>query len=426
MVVQEQARALGPAGGSSGRGVRFRACLGACVAIAAGAFAPAASAQSPPVVFAPTGAEQSYVVPPGVSLVSIEAIGAPGGDGCGGAAGGLGAAVSAELAVSPGSILYVEVGAEGPPGALPGPSCSTSPSSAFNGGGTLGVVGGGGGGGASDVRTVPAAEAGALGSRLIVAAGGGGAGSGGSVPGGAGGNAGGDGGGSLAGGGADLSGPGAAGAADPGCTTSALPAAFGTGGAGASDFPANGGGGGGGGYWGGGGGGCDGNFGSGGGGGASYVAPQAGDASAVTTTAAPPSVTITPIEPPAPPQGPSGPAGPTGPQGPGGPQGQPGSPGRPGASQPLVVSILSASLRARPGARLTLRYLATAPAAVQVAIRRGGRTVARVRGRAKAGTNTLTVRAPRVGARYTLALSARADGRTATDGVRLAVRRPRR
>ena len=111
MVVQsEHAQAMGLQGGSLGSRVRFRACLGACVAIAAGAFAPVASAQSPSVVFSATGAEQAYVVTPGVSLVSVEAIGAPGGGGCGGAAGGLGARVTAELAVSPGSVLMSKWG----------------------------------------------------------------------------------------------------------------------------------------------------------------------------------------------------------------------------------------------------------------------------------------------------------------------------
>ena len=156
-----------------GRIARYRACAGACLAGVAVFFAvavvPVANAQAP-VVFSPTGAEQSYVVPPDVSLVSIEAIGAAGGAHCGGGAGGLGAQVSAELAVSPGSVLYVEVGDVGAPGVLPGGVCSTTPETVFNGGGARGIVGAGGGGGASDVRTVPMGEAGSLGSRLIVAA----------------------------------------------------------------------------------------------------------------------------------------------------------------------------------------------------------------------------------------------------------------
>ena len=305
MVVSDRARTMDLRSGSLGSGVHFRVCLGLCVAIIAGAFAGDAGAQSPPAVFSPTGAEQVYVVPPGVSLVSIEAVGAPGGGDCGGGTGGLGARVTGRLGVSSGSVLYVEVGAPGAPGVLAGGFCAISSTGVFNGGGALGVVGAGGGGGASDVRVVPEGQAGSLGSRLIVAAGGGGAGGGGSVPGAAGGNAGSGGAGTRAGAGAGLTGPGAGGAADPSCAASALPGGFGSGGAGANDFPDNGGGGGGGGYWGGGGGGCEGGAGSGGGGGASYFAPQVGSASPATTTTAPPSVTITPIDAPSPPQGPA-------------------------------------------------------------------------------------------------------------------------
>jgi Glycine rich protein len=415
--VAEKSRA---GGASMGRVVRHGACVAMVALTAAAAVAPIATAQSPPVVFTPTGAEQSYVVPADVSQVSIEAIGAPGGGACGGGTGGLGARVTAELAVSPGSVLYVEVGAIGAPGVLPSGICVNSSPSVFNGGGALGVVGGGGGGGASDVRTVPRAEAGSLGSRLIVAAGGGGAGSGGSVPGGAGGNAGSAGGGPVAGGGATLTGPGSAGAPDPSCTTNATSGAFGVGGAGANDFPNNGGGGGGGGYWGGGGGGCLLMAGYGGGGGSSYVAPHAINVSPVTTTAAPPSVTITPIEAAPLPQGPPGPAGPPGPVGPQGPAGPVVTIER------LILAAFDDRLRARPRARVTLRYIATASAAVELAILRGRRTVARIRGRAKAGRNTLRLRAPRAAGRYTLALEARADNRSATERVRLTVSRPRR
>ena len=325
--------------------------------------------------------------------------------------------------MSPGSILWVEVGSVGSPGLLPGDVCANTTPGVFNGGGALGVIGSGGGGGASDVRMVPDGQAGSLGSRLIVAAGGGGAGGGGSVPGPAGGNAGSAGEGARPGAGAGLSGPGAAGAADPSCAVSALPGGFGTGGAGANDFPDNGGGGGGGGYWGGGGGGCEGGRGSGGGGGASY-ARAAGrrrvrdddDERAAVGHDHPDRGAVTAAGPArsrrrARAHGPAGPAGPA---------------GQPRPARPLVVSILGAPLRARPGARVTLRYLATGSAAVEVTVRRGRRTVTRITGRAKPGTNRLKLRAPRARARYALALTARADGGTATDRVRLAVRRPRR
>ena len=126
---------------------------------------------------------------------------------------------------------------------------------------------------------------------------------------------------------------------------------------------------------------------------------------------------------PAGPAGPQGPAGPSGPQGPAGPQGQPGSVV---TIQRLILAAFDDRLRVRPGARLTLRYVATVPTAVELAVRRGRRTVARVRGRAKAGRNRLALRAPSATGRYTLALQARADGQSATDSVRLTVSRPRR
>jgi hypothetical protein len=89
------------------------------------------------------------------------ATGAPGGVGQGGGPAGRGAQVSADLAVTPGQTLYVNVGG----------------SDGFNGGGSSSGSGGGGGG-ASDVRTVSRDQDGSLDSRLIVAGGGGGSGEG--------------------------------------------------------------------------------------------------------------------------------------------------------------------------------------------------------------------------------------------------------
>ena len=82
-------------------------------------------------------------------------------------------------------------------------------------------------------------------------------------------------------------------------------------------------------------------------------------------------------------------------------------------------------LRARPRARVKLGYVSTASAAVEVAVLRGRRTVARASGRAKVRRNRLTLRAPRKTGRYTLALKATADDRNATDRVRLTVRKRR-
>ena len=94
--------------------------------------------------------------------------------------------------------------------------------------------------------------------------------------------------------------------------------------------------------------------------------------------------------------------------------------------QRLILAALDDTMRARPRARLTLRYVATVPATVTLAVRHGNRTVKRIGDRAKAGRNRLTLRAPRAPGRYTLALQASAGGQSATDSVPLTVKRPRR
>src|SRR5215210_2985851 len=94
--------------------------------------------------FVSTNAEQQFTVPGDVHVLSVHAVGAPGG--CAFGAGGRGGDVVASIAVTPGQVLYVEVGAMG-----------TAASAGFNGGGAGGGFSARGGGGASDVRTVPAA-----------------------------------------------------------------------------------------------------------------------------------------------------------------------------------------------------------------------------------------------------------------------------
>ncbi len=262
---------------------RRRAIGGASLAAALVLSAAAASASAagpPPTVeetFPSNGAEQTFVVPIGVSSVRVQAIGAAGEGGLlapGGTpgSGGAGAAVAGALPVTAGETLYVEVAGHG-----------------FNGGG-FGGFGGGSGGDSSDVRTVPLASVGTLESRLLVAAGGGGgggaffggvAGSGGNAgsPGanGAGENSRGDG---TGGGAGTLTGGGAGGSSSCGFGPSEGTAgSAGQGGNGGDDFsaPQTGGGGGGGGYFGGGGaegtcpsGGLE-STGGGGGGGSSFV-----------------------------------------------------------------------------------------------------------------------------------------------------------
>ncbi len=112
-----------------------------------------------------TGGVQTFTVPAGVNVVTINAFGAQGGANAVGLAGASGGDASGNLIVSPGDVLEVYVGGMG------------SLSGGFNGGGNGGAIGcansqGGGGGGASDVRIGGST----LANRIIVAAGGGGAG----------------------------------------------------------------------------------------------------------------------------------------------------------------------------------------------------------------------------------------------------------
>ena len=106
-----------------------------------------------------SGAPETFVVPAGVTSVTIEAWGAQGGE-SDPVTDNLGGYAIGELAVSPGDVLNIYVGGQ-PSGVLGG----------FNGGGA-GDSGGAGGGGASDVRTA----GNTLNDRVIVAGGGGGGG----------------------------------------------------------------------------------------------------------------------------------------------------------------------------------------------------------------------------------------------------------
>jgi hypothetical protein len=141
--------------------------------------------------FTSTGAQQFFAVPDGVTNLHVVAIGGRGGSGAGpsSAPGGFGGVATADLSVTPGEVLVVNVagnGGNGGGGGQPG----AEGAGGFNAGGAGGRSGdlvngrgGGGGGGMSDVR--PAG--GALLNGLIFA--GGGAGAGGGVGGGGGGNA---------------------------------------------------------------------------------------------------------------------------------------------------------------------------------------------------------------------------------------------
>jgi large repetitive protein len=133
---------------------------------------PAADAATLPAAtqFVYTGGEQSYTVPPGVTLLTVDAIGAFGGPAL--YQGGDGENLIAYLPVTPGETLYTEVGQTG----------STGGGASFGGGGAAGAANGNSGGGATDIRTCselastcPGGGTSAA-SRLIVAGGGGGEG----------------------------------------------------------------------------------------------------------------------------------------------------------------------------------------------------------------------------------------------------------
>ncbi len=124
--------------------------------------------------FNSTGSVQNFVVPSGVTSVSIDAWGAQGGS-FGSGIGGQGGFASGQLSVTPGETLRVYVGGQGANGGS-GANCNAP--GGFNGGGATGGTccsnsgsGAAPGGGASDVRRT----AGTLGDRVIVAGGGGGA-----------------------------------------------------------------------------------------------------------------------------------------------------------------------------------------------------------------------------------------------------------
>ncbi|MFY9462253.1 MAG: hypothetical protein WAP51_03580 [Candidatus Sungiibacteriota bacterium] len=109
------------------------------------------------------GAIQTWIVPAGVTSITVDARGAQGGGGAGdlGASGGFGGRVQTIIPVTPGETLYISVGGI----------------NGFNGGGTGSNApygGGGRGGGASDIRR----GGNTLSHRVVVAGGGGGGGSG--------------------------------------------------------------------------------------------------------------------------------------------------------------------------------------------------------------------------------------------------------
>lgn len=230
--------------------------------------------------------QHPFTVPEGVTTIHVVAIGAAGGDGAS-AQGGKGLQVTGDISVTPGQVLYAEVGGPGHNSASE-TNVASDGGGGENGGGDSGAttgLGGAGGGGASDLRFLPEANALSLSSRLVVAPGGGGASD--ALNGGDGGAAG-DGVCAGGGGGAGTQSAGGAGG-DASCGvggTNGVTGSFGDGGKGGTGVFA--GGGGGGGYYGGGGGAGDAGAAGGGGGGSAY--PAAFPATATTAAA---SVAIT-------------------------------------------------------------------------------------------------------------------------------------
>jgi len=282
-----RARRRGPAGPPA----RPRLALLALLATFAGSLALPTAASAVTETFNFTGGQQIFVVPAGVTQITVEAWGAQGGTGDDDGTpdnnpGGDGGYVRATIAVTPGETVAVFVGGQGGNGAS-----GTGGAGGFNGGANGGSVddGGGGGGGASDVRqggtsltdrVVVAGGGGGSGGRFILAQTGGAGGDGGNLIGADGGaGSGGPGGTMDGGGGGTQAAGGAGGAGGPGPDGS--PGGLGGGGAGPNGFAS--GGGGGGGYYGGGGGEAGGGgigqegASGGGGGGSSFATPGATD-----------------------------------------------------------------------------------------------------------------------------------------------------
>ena len=226
--------------------------------------------------FSYTGSVQTYVVPSGLSAITLDVVGAKGGNSYGVVNGGAGGRVQCIMAVTAGSVLYIYVGGAGVTGTISGTKVG-----GWNGGGDSGPNGyGASGGGASDIRSGGTS----LSNRVVIAA----AGGGGGYPYCSGGNNGGYGGGLTGEGGWMCSSPTYCPYYNPTGGTQVAGGTGGTGGYGGIGVLGVGGngstyaGGAGGGYYGGGGGGMY----AGGAGGSSYPATGGGSISSLTHTPA--------------------------------------------------------------------------------------------------------------------------------------------
>jgi Glycine rich protein/Secretion system C-terminal sorting domain len=126
------------------------------------------------ITYSYSGGTVAYTVPPATFSVSVDAQGACGGTNGYYASGGQGAHISGKIAVTPGEVLYVNVGGVGGNGGF-FTAGSGGLTGSFVGGGngaSYGFEGSGGGGGASDIR----ANGTTIGYQILVAGAGGGSG----------------------------------------------------------------------------------------------------------------------------------------------------------------------------------------------------------------------------------------------------------
>ena len=105
--------------GRTGHRIAPLAVLATGLGSAAIALAPAAQAATTQN-FSFTGGEQTLTVPAGVSTIHVLAVGGHGGQSSS-ADGGFGAVVEADLDVTPGQTLFVDVGGNGSAGTFDGP-----------------------------------------------------------------------------------------------------------------------------------------------------------------------------------------------------------------------------------------------------------------------------------------------------------------
>ena len=114
------------------------------------AFAGTAQAGTQTVPFSTVG-EHAFTVPEGVTTLHVVAVGAAGGASTN-AVGGQGLQVTGDIAVTPGQVLYAEVGGPGHDSASNSGDGAGGANGGANGGDFGTVSAGAGGGGASDLR----------------------------------------------------------------------------------------------------------------------------------------------------------------------------------------------------------------------------------------------------------------------------------